>query len=76
MRDTGGRFRGKSVYWLPVWVQVLLRQFYGDLVIFSEGFSGKFIYNAPELLKQEIERKLPDKGRGKEVFFSSVTDPY
>ena len=40
---------------------------------------GEYVYpkiNAPELLKQEIERKLPDKGRGKEVFFSSVTDPY
>ena len=40
---------------------------------------GEYVYpkiNAPELLKQEIERKLPDKGKGKEVFFSSVTDPY
>jgi len=40
---------------------------------------GEYVYpkiNAPELLKKEIERKLPDKGRGKEVFFSSVTDPY
>ena len=27
-------------------------------------------------MAKEIERKLPDKGRGKEVFFSSVTDPY
>src|SRR3989338_7938548 len=40
---------------------------------------GEYVYpkiNAPELLAKEIERKLPDKGRGKEVFFSSVTDPY
>ena len=40
---------------------------------------GEYVYpkiNAPELLKKEIDRKLPDKGKGKEVFFSSVTDPY
>lgn len=40
---------------------------------------GEYVYpkiNAPELLKKEIEKKLPNKGKGKEVFFSSVTDPY
>ena len=40
---------------------------------------GEYIYpkiNAPQLLTKEIERKLPDKGKGKEIFFSSVTDPY
>lgn len=40
---------------------------------------GEYVYpkvNAPQLLAKEMERKLPDKGRGKEVFFSSVTDPY
>jgi DNA repair photolyase len=31
--------------------------------------------NAPQLLKKEIGR-LPQKGQGKEIFFSSVTDPY
>lgn len=40
---------------------------------------GEYVYpkiNAPELLAAEMERKLPNKGKGKEVFFSSVTDPY
>lgn len=40
---------------------------------------GEYVYpkiNAPELLKKEVEKKLPNKGKGKEVFFSSVTDPY
>lgn len=40
---------------------------------------GEYVYpkiNAPELLAREIKRKLPNKGKGKEVFFSSVTDPY
>lgn len=39
---------------------------------------GEYVYpkiNAPELLAKEL-RKLKDKGRGQEVFFSSVTDPY
>ena len=31
--------------------------------------------NAPELLKKEL-RKLRNKGKGLEIFFSSVTDPY
>ncbi len=39
---------------------------------------GSYVFakiNAPELLKKEI-KKLKDKGKGKEIFFSSVTDPY
>ena len=39
---------------------------------------GEYVYakvNAPELLKKEI-KKLRNKGAGKEIFFSSVTDPY
>lgn len=40
---------------------------------------GKYVYvkiNTPELLKIELPRKLKNKGKVKEVFFSSVTDPY
>lgn len=40
---------------------------------------GNYVFvktNAPELLKKEIARKLKNKGQGKEVFLSSVTDPY
>ena len=32
---------------------------------------GEYVYpkiNAPQLLTKEIERKLPDKGKGKEIF--------
>ena len=39
---------------------------------------GEYVYakvNAPELLKKEI-KKLKNKGQGKELFLSSVTDPY
>ena len=39
---------------------------------------GEYVYakvNAPQLLANEI-RKLPNKGKGKAVWFSSVTDPY
>jgi DNA repair photolyase len=39
---------------------------------------GDFVFakvNAPELLKKEIT-KLPHKGKGKSLWFSSVTDPY
>lgn len=39
---------------------------------------GNYVYakeNAPELLAKEII-KIPNKGRGKTLFFSSVTDPY
>ena len=39
---------------------------------------GEYVYakvNAPELLKKEIKR-LKNKGQGKELFLSSVTDPY
>lgn len=40
---------------------------------------GEYVYvkvNAPKLLKKEIIPKLKNKGKGKEVFLSSVTDPY
>lgn len=39
---------------------------------------GGYVYakvNAPELLEKEI-KKLPNKGKGKVVFLSSVTDPF
>lgn len=39
---------------------------------------GNFVYakvNAPELLKQEVA-KLKNHGKGKVIWFSSVTDPY
>jgi DNA repair photolyase len=39
---------------------------------------GNFVYpkiNAPELLDKEI-KKLKDNGKGKVIWFSSVTDPY
>ena len=39
---------------------------------------GEYLYakiNAPELLKQDLKR-LKNKGKGKSIFFSSVTDPY
>lgn len=39
---------------------------------------GEYVYakvNAPQLLKKEVV-KLKNKGAGKEIFFSSVTDPY
>ncbi|MBI1919259.1 radical SAM protein [Candidatus Microgenomates bacterium] len=39
---------------------------------------GEYVYakvNAPELLEKEI-KKLKDKGSGKTIWFSSVTDPY
>jgi len=39
---------------------------------------GTYVYikiNAPELLRKEM-LKLKDKGRGREIFLSSVTDPY
>ncbi len=40
---------------------------------------GNFVYpkiNAVDLLKQELPKKLKSKGTGKEIFLSSVTDPY
>lgn len=40
---------------------------------------GEYVYvkvNAPELLREELPKKLKNKGVGKEVFFSSVTDPF
>lgn len=39
---------------------------------------GEYVYakiNAPQVLAKEI-RKLPNKGKGKAICFSSVTDPY
>ncbi len=39
---------------------------------------GDYVYvkiNAPELLKEDLGR-LKNKGKGKSIFFSSVTDPY
>jgi len=39
---------------------------------------GEYVFakvNAPKLLKKEL-RKLKNKGKGLEIFFSSVTDPY
>lgn len=39
---------------------------------------GNYVYakmNAPELLEKEVT-KLRDKGKGKTIWFSSVTDPY
>ena len=39
---------------------------------------GEFVYakvNAPELLEKEVN-KLKDLGKGKVIWFSSVTDPY
>ncbi len=40
---------------------------------------GEYVYakvNASELLRLELPKKLKNKGAGKEIFFSSVTDPY
>lgn len=40
---------------------------------------GEYVYakiNAPDLLKKELLKKLKNKGVDKEVFLSSVTDPY
>ena len=40
---------------------------------------GSYVFpkvNAVFLLKKELPKKLKDKGAGKEIFFSSVTDPY
>jgi len=40
---------------------------------------GSYVFpkiNAPELLAKEIQTKLKNKGKGKEIFFSSVTDCY
>lgn len=39
---------------------------------------GKYVFpkiNAPDLLEKQL-KSLKDKGRGKEIFISSVTDPY
>lgn len=40
---------------------------------------GEYVYakvNAPDLLRKEVIKKLRNKGKGMEVFMSSVTDPY
>jgi DNA repair photolyase len=40
---------------------------------------GSYVFpkvNAVSLLKKELAKKLKDKGARKEIFFSSVTDPY
>jgi DNA repair photolyase len=40
---------------------------------------GSYVFpkvNAVSLLKKELAKKLKNKGVGKEIFFSSVTDPY
>jgi DNA repair photolyase len=40
---------------------------------------GEYVYvkiNAAELLREELPKKLKNKGKAKEVFLSSVTDPY
>lgn len=52
--------------------------FMGRFVDKSINDWGEYVYakvNAPELLKKEL-KKLKDKGKGKEIFLSSVTDPY
>src|SRR3989344_3933061 len=40
---------------------------------------GEYVFaktNAPQLLAKELPSKLKNKGRGIEIFLSSVTDPY
>jgi len=52
--------------------------FMGRFVNKSIADWGEYVYakiNAPQLLKKEVA-KLKNKGQGKEIFFSSVTDPY
>lgn len=52
--------------------------FMGRFVNKKVGDWGEYVYakmNAPELLKKEI-KKLKNKGKGKSILFSSVTDPY
>lgn len=53
--------------------------FMGRFVGKSNDQWGEYVYakiNAPKLLEKEVKSKLKNKGRGKEVFLSSVTDPY
>lgn len=52
--------------------------FMGRFVGKRVGDWGEYVFakvNAPELLDKEI-KKLKDKGKGKTIWFSSVTDPY
>src|SRR3989344_270784 len=52
--------------------------FMGRFVNEKVGDWGEYVYikiNAPDLLKKEI-KKLKNKGKGKSILFSSVTDPY
>jgi len=40
---------------------------------------GSYVFaktNAAQLLARDLAKKMKDKGRGKEIFLSSVTDPY
>lgn len=66
---TGCRFACKYCY----------ASFMGRFVGKTVADWGEYVYaktNAPELLRVELPRKLKNKGVGKEIFFSSVTDPY
>ncbi len=66
---TGCRFACKYCY----------ASFMGRFVGKTVADWGEYVYakvNAPELLRSELPKKLKNKGKGKELFFSSVTDPY
>lgn len=66
---TGCRFACKYCY----------ASFMGRFVGKTVADWGEYVYakvNAPELLRAELPKKLKNKGVGKEIFFSSVTDPY
>lgn len=66
---TGCRFACKYCY----------ASFMGRFVGKSVADWGEYVYaktNAPELLRAELPKKIKNKGAGKEIFFSSVTDPY
>lgn len=66
---TGCRFACKYCY----------ASFMGRFVGKTVADWGDYVYakmNAPELLLAELPKKLKNKGKGKELFFSSVTDPY
>lgn len=66
---TGCRFACKYCY----------ASFMGRFVGKTVADWGEYVYakvNAPELLRAELPKKVKNKGAGKEIFFSSVTDPY